>query len=305
MSRAPCNRQHFYKYTTPTTAVSVMTTSKLRWGSADYFNRINDAFDVPRRIDFGFTELELLQEYVRQLAYVIETGAVDRPSAHEQSRAFFAQARQVAASTGKSFPEIAAAIRLHFENFTLVNGPSFSHFQNLWDDMRPQIRMFCASAVPDLPKMWVHYAAGHSGVVLEFSPTPDTDSVFALMRDIEYTDAPPRLFSKEQSARDILGIEKLDFREFFTEHHYLKTPDWSDERECRLVNYDYEGGPADFTDYEFNPQDLRKIILGPYCESSAEQALRMLAAKEPWKHVTFHRASHDHGRRKVIFGDPC
>src|SRR4051812_13921196 len=111
---ADARPKYFYKYTSVETARSVLKTRKLRWGSPDYFNRLNDAFDTPRKLRFGFTENELLKEYLGTLFDQIEAGAVDLPDGDEQSRAALARARTVVETSGKTFSEIGQALREKF-----------------------------------------------------------------------------------------------------------------------------------------------------------------------------------------------
>jgi hypothetical protein len=297
--------KYLYKYTTVEAAIQVLKTRKLRWGSPDYFNRLNDVFDTPKSLYFGFTETELLQEYMATLIRHVEAGAVDLPDGHQQSRRFLSYAREAAAHSGRSFSEIAKFMRREFTADKLtVAEPLLGVFQRVWDELRPTLRILCMSAVADSSPMWTHYAGQHQGVVLQFEPTIEFDSALLLMRKVVYSDDQPTIFTKEQGARDVVGVERVNLREFFSEYQYRKTRGWSYEEEWRIVNYARDVDEGDFTDYEFLPIDLRRIIFGHRCTIDSEQSLRELCSEfcsgVRWKRVRFTRAHLDNRSRRIV-----
>jgi hypothetical protein len=296
--------RYFYKYTSVHTAFNVLKTGMLRWGSPHYYNRINDSFDTPKSIHFGFSGNELLQEFIATLAGHIAAGAVDLPEGSQAVREILASARG-AAARGMSFAEIAQSMRSKFTADKLAfPEPLVNTFQRSWEEMRPMYRILCMSAVTDSAPMWTHYATQNEGVVLQFEPSLEFGSALRQMREVTYTDEQPTIFTKEQGARDVVGIEKINFREFFGEHLYRKATSWRYEKEWRMVVYAHDVEPGDTTDFGFQPRDLRGVTFGHRCSSDSETLLRVLCGKflggGQWSHVRFSRARLDDSTRKIV-----
>jgi hypothetical protein len=99
-------------------------------------------------------------------------------------------------------------------------------------------RVYCLGPCPTLNLMWSHYAAGHTGVCLEFSTD---NSVFSQAQ---------KVFYKQEYPRWLLHGEKLELEILQT-----KSDEWSYEDEYRLTC------PI-FTDISDHPLLLRKGFLG-------------------------------------------
>jgi hypothetical protein len=300
--------RYFYKYTSVQTAFNVLKTGKLRWGSPAYYNRINDYFDTPKSIHFGFSGNELLQEFITTLAGHIEAGAVDLPEGHPGARDALASAREAASRSSMSFAEIAQSMRSKFTADKLsFPEPLVDTFQRLWEEMRPMYRILCMSAVTDSAPMWTHYATQNEGVVLQFEPSLEFESALGHMREVTYTDEQPTIFTKEQGARDAVGIDKINFSEFFSEHLYRKATSWSYEKEWRTVVYAHDVDQGDTTDFGFLPVDLRGITFGHRCSSESETLLRVMCGKflggGQWNHVRFARARLVDNTRKIVIDE--
>lgn len=103
-------------------------------------------------------------------------------------------------------------------------------FQSDFEDLRTRMGITCLSETDDSLLMWAHYASNHSGICVEyellefnkllgFSPVP-----------IVYSNERVSIHTLETLAKDILGI--------FIESLTSKSPEWTYEREWRIIRDD-------------------------------------------------------------------
>lgn len=103
----------------------------------------------------------------------------------------------------------------------------------------PQLPTTCFSKSPVVVPMWAHYAANHSGFVLEFA-VEELKKNFeqALLGDIEYKDkADPEIskrlyqYAGTRKPRHAVFVQQIAF----SEAYFSKQTAWQYENECRLV----------------------------------------------------------------------
>jgi hypothetical protein len=99
------------------------------------------------------------------------------------------------------------------------------------------------------------YAGGHSGVCLEFN---GIDAPFSRAFPVTYQDEPPRfhVLDDPQSRQEA--------------RMFVKSTDWMQEREWRLVNHREVDGPT----VNFNPDALTSLTLCPEFQESNLDAIR-------------------------------
>ena len=90
---------------------------------------------------------------------------------------------------------------------------------------------------PDSQLMFAHYAAEHTGIVLEFES--DNDPILSTARPMEYVTSRPRI-----SAKNVVSAI------------YMKSADWTYEREHRVLQR--KGNAV----YSFTPHALTGVIFG-------------------------------------------
>lgn len=87
----------------------------------------------------------------------------------------------------------------------------------MYEALCNQYRIYCLAEKPDVPLMWSHYTASHTGICLEFDASR---APFAAAKKVKYVSAYP--------AYDVLADD--NYVSLFT-----KSADWSDEAEWRLI----------------------------------------------------------------------
>jgi hypothetical protein len=66
----------------------------------------------------------------------------------------------------------------------------------------------------------------------------------------------------------MLGEGEIQYQDLFMEYLYVKTPDWSYEKEWRIPVPGRRSEDSElFGDYGFNPRELTAIYLGPKCSA--------------------------------------
>jgi hypothetical protein len=272
------DRQYFYKYVTPSTAKAALFNRTLRWSSPLLFN---DPFDVPRNLSFEFTARELQEALAEDLAVVIETGAPTPPHSMPLLGFLLNALRNNPNPAYRTF--IANDLRTNALQHISVPKIGFRELQDFWDNGIPTMRILCVSENASSTVMWAHYAAGHTGAALEFEALDAVDSPLLMVRPVQYQDAPPKLPSKREWVESMMGRRPIDLKELFKEYQYVKESQWAYEREWRIVSYARPAESGLFADYNFSPQELRRVILGADCsveDDEHEQSALSLASNE-------------------------
>lgn len=253
----------------------------------------NDPFDVAR--DWrGPTYEELENAVVRRFeSYLRGDGEPRTPAAV----ALLALARETRGDeTARFFTELRFFYRLlrprleeHLSSFTVA-----------WHERLPNMRILCLSSEPSSAAMWAHYAASHTGVVLQLESSDERDSCWLLAEPVRYQDEAPSLPSADQWVRGFLGETQIEWEQFLRDYQFVKQADWSYEREYRIVSGNKQTESGLYSDYLFHPEDLRGVILGAKIDPHNELAIRRLvSAKYP--RAVVYRARINYGTRSIVY----
>jgi DUF2971 family protein len=99
--------------------------------------------------------------------------------------------------------------------------------KNFADDFSRRWRLVCASQIPDSILMWSHYAANHTGIVLEFDTS---EQPFCRITDLTL----PVIYSKKKP--DYVHYNKYrEFEKALFTVATTKAADWSYEKEVRII----------------------------------------------------------------------
>lgn len=260
------DRRFFYKYVSSHVAKIILATRKLRWSSPLLFN---DPFDVTQELRLNFDEAELHATVGKEMANLLESCD---PS-YAPSRPLPKMLAAMMASL-RDQPDLRHCIMADIGHdpgpMTAGQFEAFAELKQVWREIVPQLRVLCFSEVNDVTAMWLHYADKYAGAVLQFEAIDQLDSVFLAARPIVYQDGPPAISSKENWARCLWEIGPFTFQNLVTEYQYVKTTDWSYEREWRIATLGF--GTGLFEDYDFKPRELAGV-------SSAQNAPRMMRKK--------------------------
>lgn len=293
MSPRSPHRRHdepiLYKYTSAAAAKEVLRTGRLRWSSP---LRFNDPFDVPRQLDLPFTVDELREATVSRIEEYIAGTA--QPAA---GTPFEAIRDLVSGDQGRS-ALMLGIVRGTSHMLAMPYDAAMEDFRSAWAEKVNHLRILCLACVGDSPAMWAHYADEHKGVVLLFESSDERDSSTLLATPVIYRSEPPALPLVDRWVRVFLSEEEVDWSEYFHECYYVKSLEWSYEKEYRAISASQDEEPL-YSDMEFLREDLVGIVLGAAIDQADEDELRELAAGYP--SAVVYRARHDQATRSVTW----
>lgn len=290
------NRRHdrscFYKYATADTTRRIVSSRSLRWSSPLCFN---DPFDVPRDavLSFGVAEL---QTAVHELLLAVMEGTLQtrdpvlRYLSGALSNEMDQERRQL----------VLAELRESLAAMAPTTSTALDDFRRVWNEIVPTLRILCLSEVNDSVSMWAYYTDNHTGAVLQFEASDELDSSLLLAHAVTYSDSPPALPPKEAWARALVSREPIDWQEYFKEYHYVKSMQWSHEREWRVVSYSAANEVGLFSYKNFSPRELSAVFLGAKMSRREETAI-LNELRGDFSHVVVHKALFDHSKRSITF----
>lgn len=274
------DRASFFKYYPLSTALRVIETCSLRWSAP---TRFNDPFDVQREATVGFSLSALRAACDREYIRLIETDGV---TAHPKIRQMQDMLR--------AQPDERSALIQEYLATQLIEDPpspdAFEMLADIWRTQSAELRIVCLSEANDSASMWDRYADGHRGVVLELACDDATDSAFLLARPVEYREEPPSLPDVEWWAKAITCQPIVDLAGIWSEYFYVKKPDWSPEREWRVVTYAGQDETGDFSDYPLSPHNILSVYVG-YKASESEVTTLLAALGRTHQHVVVYQAA--------------
>lgn len=139
--------------------------------------------------------------------------------------------------------------------------------------------VFCSTVDNKNFLMWAHYADGHKGAVIEFTPNVEQDSVFLASRPVQYSKIRPLLY---RSAKDMIehsftmtidqSVAKIVDGLIFT-----KSEEWRYEQEYRLSIPDMVPEGENFSTLRFDFTELSSIFFGCRMPTDQKQELAHFA----------------------------
>ena len=248
----------------------VLSTRTLRWSSPILFN---DPFDVTQELRLNFDEAKLNTVLTDRYASLIEQGDPTNSVKHPELAFLLRMLMHANPKTRRTF---ASELRQSSDAPTSGQIESFEALKDMWKEMVPTFRVLCLSELRDVTPMWAHYAEQHKGVVLEFSAIDKLDSAFLVARPVVYQDTPPSIADPEAWASCMLGQGGTTYWDLFAEYEYVKTNEWSYEKEWRIVSGARPGENGFFGDYGYHPNELTGIFFGPKCSTEHRSDLLAL-----------------------------
>jgi hypothetical protein len=185
-----------YKYLPVNSAKAVLANRTLRWSTP---RTLNDPFDMQTGVLLNLADHEIVDLALKEIWYRIHN---DIPPKNKMGVAIDQlRLSGIVLSKDEVDKKFSAGLFRSIEKFRnrlpAFNNDVISGLANS--------KILCLSSVRDQQLMWAHYAEGQSGVALEFSIPPATDSPLKLAKPIVYVDNPPNLLSKEQMASFLSG----------------------------------------------------------------------------------------------------
>ena len=253
----------------------------------------NDPFDTRRDFELPFTNAEFCDAVVARFeSYLAGDGEPGTP----HSRLLLEGLRFAAKTT--PVPKLLNVLRSTLSMTFQPLETARHQFRELWNERIPGMRILCFSSDPESPTMWAHYAGGFTGAVLGFESSDDRDSSWLLAKPVIYRVEPPSLPPVDAWVKTFLGEEEMEWETYLSDYYFVKSPDWSYEKEYRVPSDMRKGEQGLTSDYRFFEEDLREVILGPsFPESDAIEAGAIVSARYP--NAQLRRAWLDHTDRRV------
>ena len=268
----------FYKYTSPSAALAMLSTEMARYSTPLLFN---DPFDVQTGLHFDF-DLSSLHESVidrlSQLAAAVEYSPVDPEDVWAK---VVLEARRYFPTHGFSKERWLARTEPSFSRLLQVIRDTQQDYQRHWREaVLPGMRVFCVSETRDNLLMWAHYAQDHKGAVFELWSLPEEDNPLSAAVPVEYVEQPIPFYTRDEWIEDMVGTRRLDFGSLYRRYACTKSTHWAHEQEWRAW---YPLSETEKYDYSpIRPSELKAVYLG--CQSEPDfqsQVRRLLQEKYP------------------------
>jgi hypothetical protein len=246
----------------------------LRWSSP---LRFNDPFDTPREMAFGIAPVDITKALERRLTDLVQSPPPDTTGLSPNIRFLVEAARR---ATPDARPEFVRAIK---EGFAVQQPPgeSLDALRAMWRGFIPDFRILCLTDDPSSGSMWHNYADAMKGAVLEFACVDDLDSPWLAARPVTYAWRAEDMFSASELAEILLTPPQKREETILDWGTFRKSPEWSNEREWRVVSSNRATGVGDYTDYPFRAAELSTVYLGPRMALEDREALIAKARKYP------------------------
>ena len=260
---------------TANVASLVISNLSLRWSSPLIFN---DPFDVPRELIPGVNAQELVEAVARRHAALIEQPPDDTSSLTPKLQSLIDSVKNGITNDHRS--ALIASLREAAKAIETKNS-SLEEFRQMWRESLPDLRILCLTDSPSHLAMWYHYAESYTGVVLEFACNDILDSAWLAAQPVTYPEEKPEVYTLNGLAELMTTKTEIAVKKLLHVSTYTKAPDWSYEREWRIVTFKRPTNFGLFTDYRFDPRELATIFLGPLISSEDKFKLKALAAQYP------------------------
>ncbi len=145
--------------------------------------------------------------------------------------------------------------------------------------------MLCLTEDPASASMWHHYAGGLSGVVIELECIERFDSPWFAARPVTYGTRAAEMFNADELANIFLMPGDKARAAILDLGTFRKAPEWSYEREWRVVTSKRPRDTGHFTDYPFHSEEVSAVYLGPRIDSADRDSLIVAARSLPHARV--------------------
>lgn len=292
--------KNFFKYVDVKGASSIIKDGTLLFSSPHYFN---DPFDISIQTLFGCDPLNLdgfLDEFVNLVFSNEDLGV---PNGSKEAVQFN--------KMRTALENCSYEYKIEMRN-RLIS-------EEIWskDKLEQKVKevlaiiknsfdcsgIFCASKRYDNYLLWAHYADKHQGVVLEFNPNVEKDSMLRLVEEVKYSSDRPFLYENQKDflMKSMFNGTTAILAEYTKKITKTKSIEWAYEEEVRLyqamlVNV-LEGKKNRCLTY--HNDELRAIYLGCKMESETRKNIINMA-KERNKEIQVFEMIPDPHHYKLI-----
>lgn len=287
--------EHFYKYTTRSTAKIVLETRALRWSCAAL---LNDPYDLQFDLHLEVDEERLKRLSLDKLHNAWYGPQPYTPAPNNGSGAVIAAYRgRFPKMSRKKFDSELGPTIIEGLNNVRQNLPekhvAFRQFAAL-------AKILCQSEAGDILLMWSYYAEQHKGVVLRFKPQVELDSVWLLAKPVNYSEKMPRLFDEEYLSDVSAGTRSTEPAYFVDRLIFTKAAEWKHEREWRLHMGMGRNPLAPHEDLKFHAKELDGVIIGCAMPLEDRQAITELV-RTHYPHAEVLQAGKHDREFRIVF----
>jgi hypothetical protein len=173
------NREAFFKYYVPESAKLTLEHSSRKWSTPLLFN---DPFDNQFDLDFPEPTKELVARGTERFLAALRSPDPFKPfqfGAETPMMEFLRQAHQQNPDIQYSAEDVAyleGGTLQGMQRLKIIASESSEEIHRVMSDTT----IFCVSETHDDILMWSHYAANHTGAVIQFRAAPELDSPLLL-----------------------------------------------------------------------------------------------------------------------------
>ncbi len=171
---------------------------------------------------------------------------------------------------------------------------SAKSMHDMFMQMRSEIGIACLSEVEDSLLMWAHYANNHCGMCVEYE-------LLEINKQLKFTPV-PIIYSEERVCFDSLNTSTIerDTTKIFVENLTTKSPEWSYEKEWRIIRDD--GACGDQWDVVKKGASLdmirpSSIILGCMAKPEFEKEVHTYCAENK---INLYKMQKDSNKYKLV-----
>jgi len=283
------NKKYFYKYVTAEVAIKILRELKVRWSSTLLFN---DPFDSQQNFDPDDDEiLKILFETFNNMIFQKEDpdySKMDDLKATKLKLMRSYRERLKPQEWLEAIQQDKDKIILDFRNW-------LTELNKVWQFCCADDRIFCVVEDYDNLLMWAHYADCHKGAVIKLRCIPELDVPLCAAMPIIYSNIMPVLSIIKNRYYNIKTGREL-VRKLF----YVKSNDWSYEKEWRVVWKKTVDNVQNYDMYNILKEEIEGIYLG--CKMSdydKNEILKIVNAK--MQHITVFQACKNQKYFKLDF----
>jgi len=284
-----------YKYLPTRYALKVVRDNKLQWSSPA---KLNDPIDVVRELRLEDRAIGIQEVLLQEIAALVEAGACPAKIKHPRLKYILQHMQNLGAQQRQE-----AAKELKRQGLMDPTGEQISALKYMseeWEKMVGQMRILSLSESHEAIPMWAHYSDNGRGVVLEFRGDKKRDSAFLAAKRVNYSNTPPSIVSISDWVRCLLGSGEKSWEYLFSEVPYVKTEEWKNEREWRIVTFDYS--TVDYSYFDFFHEDLKGVYFGYNCDQMSKTEI-IKALDKRYSHVKVYNSELDPINRVLCFSE--
>ena len=273
-------KTRLFKYLSPDGAKSTLSTCSVRFSRPSSFN---DPFDM--RIDeiLGLDFRQFAEEQKLAL-FELLSGELDtsslRPGELGRKAALINEALRKASPDQKRTikDELLATPLAQMYDFARIE-KSRSELVAKLKELLNRCGLYCMTLRHDSLLMWSHYAQSHQGIVLEFAPDAERDSVLCASRPVRYKKERPLVYrSPSDLVRNSLTMSlEASANQILDNLVFTKSPEWEYEQEFRVAIPTLFSNDSGYRSLKLAPSEFVAVYLGCRIASADKKELIDLA----------------------------